>query len=49
MVKPILLGTCARFFFYKKKVYKKLRLKSSKSLKNRKKITKLNFQNQVFL
>ena len=36
-------------FFYKKKVYKKMRLKSSKSEENRKKITRLNFQNLVFL
>ena len=31
-------------FFYKKKVYKKMRLKSSKYEENRKKITKLNLQ-----
>ena len=31
-------------FFYKNKVYKKMRLKSSKYEENRKKITKLNFQ-----
>jgi len=36
-------------FSYKKKVYKKMRLKSSKSEGNRKKITRLNFQKQVFL
>ena len=35
--------------FYKKKVYKKMRFKWSKSYKNLKKITRLNFQNLVFL
>ena len=34
---------------YKKKVYKKITLKWSKSQENLKKITRLNFQNEVFL
>ena len=36
-------------FFYRKKVYKKMRLKLSKSLENLKTITRLNFQHLVFL
>ena len=35
--------------FYKKKVYKKMKLKWSKSEENLKKITRLKFQNLVFL
>ena len=36
-------------FFYKKKVYKKMRLKWLKSQENLKKITSLNFENEEFL
>ena len=35
--------------FYKKKVYKKMRLKWSKPYESRKKITRLNAHNLVFL
>ena len=42
-------GSFQYTFFYKKKVYKKMRLKSSKSEESLKQITRLNLQTLVFL
>ena len=44
-----LRASATRLFFYKKKLYEKMRLKWSKSKENLKKTTRLNFQNLVFL
>ena len=46
---PVITLSLHCTFFYKKKVYKKMRLKWLKSLENLKKITRLNFQNLVYL
>ena len=48
-IKTYWIMSCYTLFFYKKKVYKKMRLKWLKSYENLKKITGLNFQKLVLL